>query len=232
MELRGVLESSDVAEIQAKTDALQEAWTEAASAIYAQASATTPPSGDGALAASGRRGDRGRRLRGGRRGGGQDLVSEPSRGRRPRRGPVERGRRRSADAADGRADEVEAAPIDELAEVTRERDEYLDALQRLKAEFDNYRKRVARDQADLVARASERLVKQLLPVLDDLERALEAAADARGGAARGRRPARAPRARRRARPGGPRRGRDRRRVRSAHAGGAALAAVRRRTRAR
>ena len=66
--------------------------------------------------------------------------------------------------------------VDELAEVTRQRDEYLDALQRLKAEFDNYRKRAARDQSDLVARASERLVKALVPVLDDLERALEAAA--------------------------------------------------------
>jgi molecular chaperone GrpE len=65
----------------------------------------------------------------------------------------------------------------ELAQATRERDEYLDALQRLKAEFENYRKRVQRDQAEFVARASERLLKQLLPVLDDLERALEAAAD-------------------------------------------------------
>jgi molecular chaperone DnaK len=51
MELRGVLESSDVAEINAKTEALQEAWTEAASAIYAQASASAP-TGDGASAAS------------------------------------------------------------------------------------------------------------------------------------------------------------------------------------
>jgi len=67
--------------------------------------------------------------------------------------------------------------LDELEQVTRERDEYLDALQRLKAEFENYRKRVARDQGDIVARASERLAKQLLPVLDDLERALEAAAE-------------------------------------------------------
>src|SRR5215218_3045644 len=64
---------------------------------------------------------------------------------------------------------------DELGEVTRQRDEYLDALQRSQAEFANYRKRVARDQASLVARAAERLVKELLPVLDDLERALEAA---------------------------------------------------------
>ena len=64
---------------------------------------------------------------------------------------------------------------DELDAVTKERDEYLDALQRLKAEFDNYRKRVARDQHEQAARAHERLVKELVPVLDDLERALEAA---------------------------------------------------------
>ena len=63
----------------------------------------------------------------------------------------------------------------ELEQATRERDEYLDALQRLKAEFDNYRKRVARDQHELAARAHERLVRELVPVLDDLERALEAA---------------------------------------------------------
>jgi molecular chaperone GrpE len=64
---------------------------------------------------------------------------------------------------------------DELAAATRERDEYLDSLRRLKAEFENYRKRAARDQESLVARAHERLVKELLPVLDDLARALEAA---------------------------------------------------------
>jgi molecular chaperone GrpE len=73
--------------------------------------------------------------------------------------------------------EVEAVKADELAEVTRQRDEYLDTLQRLKAEFDNYRKRVARDQQGLAARAHERLVGQLVPVLDDLERALEAASE-------------------------------------------------------
>ena len=57
----------------------------------------------------------------------------------------------------------------------RERDEYLDTLQRLKADFDNYRKRSEREQSDRAASASARLVKELLPVLDDLERALEAA---------------------------------------------------------
>jgi molecular chaperone GrpE len=60
-------------------------------------------------------------------------------------------------------------------ELVDERDELVERLQRLQAEFENYRKRAARDQQALVARAHERLVKELLPVLDDLGRALEAA---------------------------------------------------------
>lgn len=64
-----------------------------------------------------------------------------------------------------------------LAEAEAKRDEYLGDLKRLAADFENYRKRAARDQESLVARAHERLVKELLPVLDDLERALEAAAE-------------------------------------------------------
>jgi molecular chaperone GrpE len=52
-----------------------------------------------------------------------------------------------------------------------------DSYLRLAAEFDNYRKRVAREHAELSRRANERLLNELLPVLDDLERALEAAAD-------------------------------------------------------
>jgi molecular chaperone GrpE len=62
-----------------------------------------------------------------------------------------------------------------LAALEAERDEHLNDLKRVAADFENYRKRVARDQEGLVARAHERLVKELLPVLDDLERALAAA---------------------------------------------------------
>ena len=64
---------------------------------------------------------------------------------------------------------------EQVAALEAERDEHLYDLKRVAAEFDNYRKRVARDQESLVARAHERLVKELLPVLDDLERALAAA---------------------------------------------------------
>jgi molecular chaperone GrpE len=56
-----------------------------------------------------------------------------------------------------------------------ERDQLFDRLQRLAAEFDNYRKRNARENAALAERANERLVKELIPVLDDLGRALDAA---------------------------------------------------------
>jgi molecular chaperone GrpE len=52
-----------------------------------------------------------------------------------------------------------------------------DSYLRLAADFDNYRKRMAREHAELTQRANERLLNELLPVLDDLERALEAAAE-------------------------------------------------------
>jgi len=68
----------------------------------------------------------------------------------------------------------ESAPAHSTAEPAQAPDEsYL----RLAADFDNYRKRVAPEQVDLTRRANERLLNELLPVLDDLERALEAAAE-------------------------------------------------------
>ena len=75
-------------------------------------------------------------------------------------------------------EQTQEQPQDEALDVDAliaERDEYLDHLRRVAADFENYRKRTARDQESLVARAAERLVRELLPVLDDLERALEAA---------------------------------------------------------
>jgi molecular chaperone GrpE len=69
----------------------------------------------------------------------------------------------------------EASAVDPVLQLTKERDEYLGLLQRVQADFENYRKRAAREQERLVAHAHERLVRELLPVLDDLERALEAA---------------------------------------------------------
>jgi molecular chaperone GrpE len=69
----------------------------------------------------------------------------------------------------------------ELEETRRERDAYVDALRRLKAEFENSRKRQERERSRLLETASEKLVVELLPVLDNLDRALEAKGNIREG---------------------------------------------------
>jgi molecular chaperone GrpE len=60
--------------------------------------------------------------------------------------------------------------------VRKERDEYLDHLKRLKAEFDNYRKRTDRERLEWTRQAVQGFVGDLLPRIDDLERAIEASA--------------------------------------------------------
>jgi molecular chaperone GrpE len=79
-------------------------------------------------------------------------------------------------------EEQEAQPKEglDVEALQAERDELFDQLQRLAAEFDNFRKRNARERAATIERANERLVKELLPILDDLGRALEAAEEHEG----------------------------------------------------
>jgi molecular chaperone GrpE len=72
------------------------------------------------------------------------------------------------------------APIDPLAEAEAKRDEYLDLARRTQADFENYRKRTAQQAALASERARAGLLRELLPVVDNLERALAAAADSEG----------------------------------------------------
>ena len=69
----------------------------------------------------------------------------------------------------------------ELEVVRKERDEYLDNMRRMKAELENSRTRLEREHARSVELASERLMKELLPILDSLERALETEGDIKEG---------------------------------------------------
>jgi len=62
-----------------------------------------------------------------------------------------------------------------LARTETERDELKDSLLRLRAEFENYRKRMVREQTQFLERAVEGFVLQLLPIIDNLERAISAA---------------------------------------------------------
>jgi molecular chaperone GrpE len=83
------------------------------------------------------------------------------------------------DAADVSAavDDV-FAEDDPVALALNQRDEYLDSLRRLQAEFENYKKRVVKQQADQVARAAVSLVEKVLPVLDTLDLATQHLGDA------------------------------------------------------
>jgi len=80
--------------------------------------------------------------------------------------------------ADLAAEEQDAAAVVEsdLAQLQTERSELVDTLRRVQADFENYRKRVIREQTTLVERSTERLVEELLPVLDSFDGALAHAA--------------------------------------------------------
>ncbi len=79
--------------------------------------------------------------------------------------------------ADGEAADAEAieGELDELVQTAQQRDQYLALAQRTQADFENYRKRVARDAAAAQERGVAKLAKELLPALDNLDRAIEAA---------------------------------------------------------
>jgi molecular chaperone GrpE len=86
---------------------------------------------------------------------------------------------RAVEEAEADLAEAEAAveaDLSELEQLQGERTELLDTLRRVQADFENYRKRVLREQTTLVERATERLVEDLLPVLDSFDGALGGAA--------------------------------------------------------
>jgi molecular chaperone GrpE len=95
---------------------------------------------------------------------------------------VEAGEPPSEESLETIGDDISAL-ADELELARRERDEYLDDMRRMKAELENSRKRQEKERTRLTQLASERLVRELLPVLDNLERALEAEGDIREGVA-------------------------------------------------
>jgi molecular chaperone GrpE len=79
-------------------------------------------------------------------------------------------------SGNGAADQVER-DLDELGEAKRERDEYLELAQRTRADFENYRKRVAKETSEALARGKAELAREVLPVIDNLERALASGSD-------------------------------------------------------
>ncbi len=78
--------------------------------------------------------------------------------------------------AEALAERLDLSTVD-VAQAVTDRDEYLNSLRRLQADFDNYRKRVAFDQELAADRASQKLIDAMVPVLDTFEMALSHEAD-------------------------------------------------------
>jgi molecular chaperone GrpE len=111
---------------------------------------------------------------------GQDDAAEPAGEQDPDN--EEEALRDKERASDGEGAAPASAPgpgqsdlEDPLERTERERDEYLDLARRAQADFENYRKRAAREAAAAGERARSGLVRELLPVVDNLERALASA---------------------------------------------------------
>ena len=71
--------------------------------------------------------------------------------------------------AEAAVEQAEAVVQDDIAKIAAERDDYLDALKRLQADFENYKKRILKQQTEHLERAAETLVEKLLPVLDTFD---------------------------------------------------------------
>ena len=80
-------------------------------------------------------------------------------------------------------DSENSSEQDELSVVKNELEELKDKHLRLQAEFDNYRRRTLKEKAELISSAGEKVLKDLLPVIDDLDRAMESTATAQDVAA-------------------------------------------------
>jgi molecular chaperone GrpE len=93
----------------------------------------------------------------------------------------------AAEASAAQADlsaEAPAAQADPLVDLLREKDALQDRLLRTAAEFDNYRKRTDRERRDQANTLMADAIEELLPIIDDLERALEAPVGTDGGVLR------------------------------------------------
>jgi molecular chaperone GrpE len=89
--------------------------------------------------------------------------------------------RAEAEQAEAEAEPEQAEAEDPVALAQRERDEYLELAKRTQADFENYRKRATKEAAAAGARARTGLIREILPVVDNLERALASADDADEG---------------------------------------------------
>ena len=84
----------------------------------------------------------------------------------------------SKEATGGEETATDEESVDDIEKLRAEYEELKDKHLRLQAEFDNFRRRTIKEKADLITTAGEKVLKDLLPVVDDLDRAMESVATA------------------------------------------------------
>ncbi|MBR6265345.1 MAG: nucleotide exchange factor GrpE [Bacteroidales bacterium] len=84
----------------------------------------------------------------------------------------------SKEATEGEDTATDEESVDDIEKLRAEYEELKDKHLRLQAEFDNFRRRTIKEKADLITTAGEKVLKDLLPVVDDLDRAMESVATA------------------------------------------------------
>ena len=199
-DVRESLTSEDAADIRARTERLQTAFHKVSEAMYERAQAqqqaeasAASPNGDGDGAAGTRRGRRGGRRR---RGRGRpaamtdetrnpDAAAEAAAVAEDAAPEIPGADQPSAEAQVAAAEQPLPEPAEaseaEAAPASDEAAKYLALAQRTQADFENYKKRVAREAAVAADRGMAKLAKELLPALDHLELALRAAEEHGGG---------------------------------------------------
>ncbi len=104
-------------------------------------------------------------------------ASAPGGGARPADATAEAARALAEALGEGPDENALRGDVDELVAVAAQRDDYLALAQRTQADFENYRKRVAREAAAAQERGAAALAKELLPALDNLDRAIDHATE-------------------------------------------------------
>lgn len=84
----------------------------------------------------------------------------------------------SKEVTEGEETATDEESVDDIEKLRAEYEELKDKHLRLQAEFDNFRRRTIKEKADLITTAGEKVLKDLLPVVDDLDRAMESVATA------------------------------------------------------
>lgn len=84
----------------------------------------------------------------------------------------------SKESTEGEENATDEESVDDIEKLRAEYEELKDKHLRLQAEFDNFRRRTIKEKADLITTAGEKVLKDLLPVVDDLDRAMESVATA------------------------------------------------------